>query len=328
MTNENWSIGGFTLKPGEKKQVTINPYSQDYPIPATLISGAAPGKTIVISSGVHSGEYPGVAACIKAAKDLEPQKIKGRVIMLHPINTSGFFARRSGVVDEDGVNLNSAFPGDKNGTIGLKIAAYLAEVIGPQADFIMDLHSGGCMEAMAPCLFFPATAGEKVEKTALAAAAAISTPHLIASAADNGFYSYCAHQGVPGILVERGGLNQCLPDDVAKVYRDIFLILAHFDIIPEDKNYTPPEKTVWREVNYLVSQHRGLWYPNANPGQVVAKNGLIGRIEDYFGNLIAEYRSPAPCRIMYHLAGLAVTEGTPLAALGIIEKAEIIPPRP
>lgn len=324
MINENWNIAGFTLKPGEKKQVTINPYNQDYPIPATLINGAGAGKTIIISSGLHSGEYPGVAGCIKAAKDIEPGEIKGRLIMLHPINTSGFFAKRQGVVDEDNVNLNAVFPGDKNGTIGMKIAAYLAQEIAPQADFIMDLHSGGSMEAMSPCLFFPATAGKKVEKIALAAAAAISTPHLIASAADNGFYSYCAHQGIPGILVERGGLDQCLPDDVAKVYKDIFLLLAHFGLVPEDKSYTPPEKTVWPQVNYLVSQDRGLWYPKADPGEVVAKDGLIGCVEDCFGNQIAQYRTPAPCRVMYHLAGLAVTEGTPLAALGIIEKAHIL----
>ncbi|MDO4541933.1 MAG: M14 family metallopeptidase [Bacillota bacterium] len=324
MKSEQWQFGEHILAPGEKKQVFIHPYGEEYYIPSTLINGSSPGKTIVISAGLHSGEYPGVAASIQAAAYLEAEKIKGRVLLLHAINTSGFFAHSEGVVAEDGVNLNACFPGSREGSIGQKVAAYLEDEIMPLADFIMDLHSGGGMEPLAPCLFFPNAVGEKVRSMSLAAAAAISTPHLIASEAISGFYSYAATKGIPGILVERGGCNNCHPDDVAKVQMDILLLLNHFGLVELKDKSALPEKTLWHKVDYVVSRHQGLWYPAVKPGDVVQRGGLIGRIQDFFGKNLGEYRASADSRIMYNYSGLAINNGTPIAACGIIDEAHIL----
>ena len=57
-----WHICGHTLEAGEKKQIDLEPGVKDYIIPTTLVCGAKPGKTLLVTAGIHAGEYPGTAA--------------------------------------------------------------------------------------------------------------------------------------------------------------------------------------------------------------------------------------------------------------------------
>ncbi len=51
------------LRAGEKKQVILEPLAS-YEMLATLIRGASPGKTVLITAGIHAGEYPGIPALL------------------------------------------------------------------------------------------------------------------------------------------------------------------------------------------------------------------------------------------------------------------------
>ena len=187
MKNETWSFLGEKIEAGQKAQVMIRPYGEDYEIPTTIINGENTGKTIVINGGLHSCEFPGVVACMTTAGEIDPKKVSGRIIIIHCLNSSGFIERTDAIVPEDGMNLNRDFYGDKNGTISRKIMAFLEEEIMPIADFIMDLHSGSSMEQMASCLFFPVGASDEVAKISMGAASNIAIEHLIASRSSDGF---------------------------------------------------------------------------------------------------------------------------------------------
>ena len=54
-----WNICGTALQPGEKCQLILRPNMQSYEIPATLICGAEPGRTVVVTAQIHAGEYSG-----------------------------------------------------------------------------------------------------------------------------------------------------------------------------------------------------------------------------------------------------------------------------
>ena len=99
-----------------KKHITFPVPGTDMAIPATIICGSVPGKTITISAGVHSREYIGIEAVIRLAQELVPEMVQGTVLLLHCCNYAGFISRSSDVVPFDGKNLNRAFPGDGNGS--------------------------------------------------------------------------------------------------------------------------------------------------------------------------------------------------------------------
>lgn len=82
-----WNIAGLSLQPGEKKKVTIEIPVEEmgkekmYPMPATLICGCGKGKTVLITAGIHAGEYPAIPAVIRAAGEINPDKLNGNLIL-------------------------------------------------------------------------------------------------------------------------------------------------------------------------------------------------------------------------------------------------------
>ena len=258
------------------------------------------------------------------AAEIDPKKVNGRIVIIHCLNSSGFTERTDSIVPEDGMNLNRDFYGDKNGTISRKIMAFLEDEIMPIADFIMDLHSGSAMEQMASCLFFPVAAGDEVSKISMGAASNIAIEHLIASRSKDGFYSYAASKGIPGILVERGYNNTCEKEDYEGFIQDIYLLLDHFNVLEITHRPEEVERIVWMKTDYIESQHTGVWFPRIEPGMFVKKGGLIGTVKDFFGNVIGEYRALEDCRIMYNHYGLSIKKGDNVAACGIVEHSVLL----
>lgn len=342
-----WEICGYTLKPGEKQQVVLGVPMDglvhngraavlpdtvscagvgagDYELPVTLICGSRPGKTILISAGVHSGEYPGIAAVIRAAKEIDPEMLSGNILLIHCINTSGFWAYAPSIVPEDGQNLNRKYPGNAAGTVAERIEAYMVSQIFPQLDFILDLHSGGHIEPLTPCLFYPKA--EKVTRASLDAALALDAPYLIASTATRGMYSFAANcYDIPGLLVERGGVSCCREEWIEADYRDVFLLLAHlkmYEVSPIIRKN--PSKKIYTQAIYLESEEAGLWYSNVKENQFIQKGSLLGHIEDFYGNKIRAYFAQADGCVFYYTGGLAVRKGDPLVAYGLESSVTMI----
>ena len=52
-----WSIAGHEIKIGEKKQVYVQVMDSEEYMPVTFINGTRDGKTVLVTSGIHGGEY-------------------------------------------------------------------------------------------------------------------------------------------------------------------------------------------------------------------------------------------------------------------------------
>lgn len=312
-----FTICGQTLNPGEKRQVTLHPLP-GYEMPATLVCGANPGKTLLITAGIHSGEYPGIPAVIRTAKDIDPAQVSGNLLMIHCVNTSGFWARTDCLVAEDGGNLNGNYPGASEGTVSQRIADYFVTQIFPYVDFILDLHSGSQQEPLTPCLFFPKW--EKVREESLAAAKALDIPYLIQSMAKAGQYSYAAHtMEIPGLLLERGHSGFCKESWIDDYCKDLRLLLNHLEMYPYEE-ISSVEKHVFMKTIYLEAEEDGVWYCNVAANETVKQGQLLGRIEDFFGNVLHKYYAEADGIVFYHCCGLSVKTGRNLVAYGVEEE--------
>ena len=168
-------------------------------------AGAAPGKTLVVTAGVHGCEYVGIQALRRLAADLDPARLSGNVILLPLANPSAFYAGAKQVVPEDGVNLNRAFPGNSAGPLSARLAFALEAALYPEADLLADLHSGDCSETLHPLVFFPAAGKKMVNQVSLDAAKVLTVPYRVRSTAKNGLYSWAVQRDIPALLIERGG---------------------------------------------------------------------------------------------------------------------------
>jgi len=337
----NWTICGRTLAPGEKLRTVLSvpmdgqPHAArlthpaeecadgGYQIPATLICGRKSGRTLLVSASIHAGEYIGVPAVIRTAKELDPEKLCGNVILLHCVNLSGVLAHHYRELPEDNFNLNNGYPGSPTGTPGARIADWFVRELFPHVDFIMDLHGGSPEELMTPLVFFPHA--PKVSETAFNAVKALNIGYLVESFATAGEYSYAANFcGVPGFLLERGDGVMCTEENVKADHDDIRLLLDHLGMYPaEPGTYDPAlPRTVVHNTIYLESEVQGLWYPRVERGRDVKKGEILGTVEDYYGNTVAEYRAEDDGRVLYYTQGLAVVPGDALVAYAVAASME------
>ncbi|MBQ8305651.1 MAG: succinylglutamate desuccinylase/aspartoacylase family protein [Blautia sp.] len=314
-----WKICGYEIPEGSSRQVTIEPGVEGYRIPATIVNGSRRGKTVLITASIHSGEYPGVPAVIRIAKEIDPEKVSGRILFIHCVNVSGFWSRTGGRVPEDNGNLNADYPGKQGGTVTECIADYFVREIFPQLDFVLDLHSGGVAEPLTPCLFYPKA--PKVTAESLEAAKATTIPFLIESSATTGEFSYAANFfDVPGILLERGHSDLCYEEWIQADMTDIRLLLDHLGVyvFPEkEKVMQDVSHTISTDTVYLVSDEQALWYACIEAGDEVKKGQVLGYMEDFYGNPLKTFFAEDDGIVFYYTRGLAVRKGFPLVAYGL-----------
>ena len=331
---ENWRIFGETIAPGEKRQFVLDipvggqpnrgevspgeRVSDGYEMPAFLVNGAHPGKTLLVTAAMHSGEFNGTPAVIRAARELDPERMSGRAILLPCVNTSGFWTTHTRTLPEDDFNLNGQYPGRPDGTVGERVADFFVREIFPHTDFMLDLHGGSRGERMTPLAFFPTHA--KVRKSALAAARALSVGFLVESQATMGQYSYAASKlEIPGLLIERGDGYFASAEWFEADWRDLRLLMDHLGIYeaPEGLRDETMPRRVFREAVYLEAERDGLWYPIVDRNQPIEKRQLLGTLQDFFGNVLEEVRAGDDGHVLYLYTGLAAPKGDFLVTYGV-----------
>ena len=94
-------------------------------VPIAVIANGK-GPTVIIEGGNHGDEHEGPIVIGELARELDPGKIQGRLILMPANSVDAVIAsRRTSPVD--GLNFNRTFPGDPAGTITQQISAYVAD---------------------------------------------------------------------------------------------------------------------------------------------------------------------------------------------------------
>lgn len=298
-------ICGKRVEAGKALQCELGP--EGYPMPVTLICGAKPGKTLVVTAQIHSGEYAGTPAVIRLAEETDPGCLSGNLILFHLVNVTGFYEGLNAYIPEDHGNLNGCYPGGEDSVSG-RIAAFFVREVFPHADALLDLHGGGMNEKLAPCLFFPGV-DEKVRAASLEIASYADIPDCIISRSVSGEVGYAGNvMGIPSLLLERGygGLNRKEWSDA--YYRDLCLILRGLgmtDGMPEPVC----EKNVYDRAVYLSAGENGLWFPAVELGQRLKPGDLLGHTEDFWGRKLREYHAEAAGKVQYFRFAMNAVKG-------------------
>ncbi len=111
------------------------------------ITAAARGPRLLISAGVHGDEYEPITAIHELLQQLPGQLQRGTVTLIPVVNEAAFW--RGDRVAEDGLDLARICPGDPGGSVTERAADELSTMIR-QADYYIDLHTGGTALMVAP----------------------------------------------------------------------------------------------------------------------------------------------------------------------------------
>jgi predicted deacylase len=259
-------------------------------VPLLLLNGSRPGKTLVVTAGVHGDEYEGVRAILEVVQELSPQTMSGRLIAVPVANPPAFWqGMRTSPVD--GQNMARIMPGSSTGTFSERIAFTLAHNVIDFADFYLDLHSGGITYRM------PSMVGYSTTDPRSTAAAAIFGASILwghEQIAPGRTISYAASKGIPWLYTEARGAGRIHPQDLEMMKSGIYNLLRHLGILPG----APPSAAIqWRLQGEgdtdagVTATKTGFLLHKVHLLQTVQKGQLLGTLVSPTGELLEEYRA-------------------------------------
>lgn len=306
-------------KPGKQQGFLQVPYSHNLGgwanvmIPITVVAGGK-GPTVLVLGGNHGDEYQGQIAAMKLARELTPEMVRGRIILIPSLN---FPAARAGtrLSPLDGMNMNRAFPGEAEGAVTSQIAHFLTTVLFPLSDVVIDIHSGGRSMEFVPCahMHLVADRGQRARMFAAMLAWNTDFAFIYADIAGTGLLPVEAeNQGKLVVTTELGG-GEGIPASVHRIAQSgLRNVLIHVGALKgreqtRESLGKPPvilTQALHRE-DYLLAPESGVFEISVDLGGKVKRGQTVGFIHHL------ERPDRAPEAIVAQSAGYLITMRAP-----------------
>lgn len=334
------------LEANRRHGYTVMVEGTDLWFPLAIIRGSQPGPTIVITAGIHAAEYPGIKAALELSYNLDFSTITGTVIIVAMANAAGFWRRSNSMIPGSYTstgtdqNLNRIFPGNAQGSPDERLAAALFALI-ETADYYIDLHSGDSYESLIPHAYFCAmpaggVLGDGVDATSAADAAdttatintssseyqqictqsqemahCVKVPYLVPFFGYHGgtAYSEACKAGIPGILIERGGMGLCERVDVDNFKADVMNLLRKLGCMHGVFDTYEDAQEILATQHFDAAHVTGVWSPRCKSGDSVYPNQVLGTITDPFGNTLETILAKGEGVILYQTESLNIIAG-------------------
>lgn len=248
-----------------------------------VVIGRGTGPTLLLIGGNHGDEYEGPIALSKLARSLEPERIRGRLILLPALNLPAVLAGHR-VSPIDGRNMNRVFPGRSDGSVTEMIADWLTRAILPACDLVLDLHAGGRTLVFTPYCGIHQLAAPAEMARSKAAMLAFGAPiSLIIDEFDTAGMLDTAveDRGTPFIFTELGGAGMASAATVRIAERGIQNLLRHTGVIEGE----PPAAATRLmhspdQGHFVIADDRGLFELLVDLGDEVSVAQPIVQIHD------------------------------------------------
>ncbi|MEU6147683.1 succinylglutamate desuccinylase/aspartoacylase family protein [Streptomyces sp. NPDC047081] len=323
MDNGTLSVGPLSAAPGTKVRGTVpaDLGTLTLDIPLTLVNGDRPGPRVVITAGVHGGEFTPIDAAVRLATLVEPAGLSGQLIVCPVANPPAVYEGRLNVSPLDGVNINRVFPGTQDGGPTERLAAWLFAHLVDGADVYVDLHCGGIDQLLRDFVGYRLTGNPDLDKATAELAHSFGVEDVVLGLTAEGGNSHAAaaRRGISAVLVEVGGLGQRDEATTLRRVDGLCRALRHLGVLNPDgtAEFAGPAPAIreWVWAAGVTAEATGLWYPEVSAGDEVAEGELLGRIADPADGREYAVHAPAGGRIFYHMHGLTVAPGAELAAI-------------
>lgn len=296
-------------------------------VPISVIANGD-GPSVLLTAGNHGDEYEGQIALTKLARELEPDDINGRVIIMPALNTPAVQAGTR-VSPIDGVNMNRAFPGNRDGSVTPMIAHFISSRVLPGIDAALDIHSGGKTLNFVPFAAIHRLPDpdhmERCKQAMLAFGAPVSLI-LLELDSEGMLDTVVEDMGKVFVSTELGGGGTSTTETIEIADTGVRNFLKHFGVldgkpVTREERGLPPTRFMDMPDGscYVAADEDGLFEIVADLGTMVKKGDVIARIHRVGRPDIpaSVYRAPRDGMIIQrHFHGL-IKVGDCLAAIGI-----------
>jgi predicted deacylase len=288
--------------------------------PVLVVRGPQPGKTLLVTAGVHGDEYEGMRAIQQAFASLPPARLRGTFVAVPIVNPPAFEAGLR-VNPDDRQDMARIFPGDPTGTVTEQLAYALTHAFIRHASLYCDLHSAGQYYAMPPLVGYslqeePLLTAQRQAACAFGLPLVWGTPPLPGRS-----LSAAAEHRVPAIYAEITGEARCRSEDVSKYFAGIRGLLGQLGMTDDTAVTGQPTVIEDRTENagFLQKQLRspvgGLFETLVRPGDRVELGQPLGLVRDPFGEVRFAACAPLAGMVVFLRTFSRVLAGDPLACV-------------
>lgn len=252
-------------------------------VPISIIANGD-GPTVILEGGNHGDEYEGPIVIGGLIRELEPEAIQGRLILMPANNVHAAMAgRRTSPVD--GLNMNRTYPGDPLGSITEQITAFMNDVVFPRADAFLTLHSGGSSLDLIPSAIIEPAADPDLRRRIVAAVRAFDAPATVVAGNlgdPRTATATACRAGLVTVGAEMGGGGTVTPAALEVCRRGVQNVLAHLGVLPADRAAAPRGDGRLMELPgsdaFVYATADGIFEPFHEHGREVRAGEAAGRI--------------------------------------------------
>ena len=291
--------------------------SKDLPI--INVQGGHSGPTLVLLAGVHGDEYvgPQVIWNVIQAVTHDVHELHGTLIAV-PVAHVVALKNNSRVSPVDRKNLARVFPGNPMGSATERLAYFLAHEIIAQADFLIDIHTGGTFFDIPPLCGY-LHRDDEISRRSWEAVKRFNVQVLWghSSVPQGRTISYALSRKIPWVYTETSSCDEVA---VETFYSGIMGVLRYLKMMPGNgaKIFVPK----WHFVSSgdidsesIKNREPGVFVPWVHVLDCVVSDEPIGAIRDPSGQMLEEVRTPTDGTVLVLHRVSWVNEGESLAVI-------------
>jgi predicted deacylase len=281
------------------------------------IDTGRPGPKVLLTGALHGDELTATGALWRVMERLESAGIGGQVTVIPLVNQQGARQSRRHVPLAT-TDLNRVFPGRKDGELGERLAAALADLMESH-DALIDVHTAGwsTLFLLLDHIADPELQGRVYRwaySSGLPAFGEMPAEQANLQGLDRCWTTWVVNNGKPAVTIE---LSSLMTLDVAGAERGAEAILKMLSDLPRalaDKAGVEPIKLVRKEV---YSETGGLFETACNVGDRLKAGAIIGRVRTMLGDVQEIAKAPVAGDVIALNPTCAVMVGTHLATLAV-----------
>ena len=277
--SEPFQLIGRQIAPGTTSKFPFIPdrsFEASYlNMPVFVARGASPGPTLCLTAGIHGDELNGVEVARRAFARVDPQQLRGTLIVLPTINAEGI--RTGNRYLSDRRDLNRSFPGSAGGSVASIIAHAIFTGVLNHCDALLDLHTGSNSRANVPQIRADLS-NPAIRELAIHFALGIVVDD---AGPDHSLRREVAKAGIPAIIYEAGEPLRFEEDEIDRGMRGVANIMAYLDMTDQPEPHTPRDR-IYRYSKWVrvASGHGGFFFPTAKLGETVQIGDSLGTVVD------------------------------------------------
>ncbi len=290
----SFRVGDKVINPGEKSKgfvKTGEASTHDIMMPYVIVNGSEPGMSLCVLGGTHPLEYASIEGVQRVAQEINPEGLKGTLIVVPVVNTDGFNARSAFNNPVDYINQNRVFPGDPKGSLSRRVASCLFDNFVSKSDALIDSHGGDLTEDIYKFVIFGNTEDKLLEEKMTKMAKCYDTLYIQTSDIKGSSGEALKEYGIPCITPESGTPYPVREEEI-QFHRDgIINVMKYMRMLegePNMKKNVPmnPKQTK------IIAERGGLWIQRIKAGESVNEGQFLGKIVNLFGDTLQNIYAP------------------------------------